>query len=158
MFNSCTLNDYYWNAWESSCYRYFYYEPYVQCAMCIAYPVHNYKKVQLRNLVPLKTKWFVKLGSVAGLLIKAIGRWVLRMTWGLEACSTVFHSEPASALSLLISWSLWGNLGIARCQRKSVLSCWIHPAAQSTPSEQQWDLLVSEHSVGFQIKIGRPNH
>ena len=22
--------------------------------------------------------------------------------------------------------------------------------------EQQWDLLVSEHSVGFQIKIGRP--
>ena len=27
---------------------------------------------------------------------------------------------------------------------------------QSTLGEQQWDLLVSEHSVGFQIKIGRP--
>ena len=32
----------------------------------------------------------------------------------------------------------------------------IHPAAQSTLGKQQWDSLVSEHSVGFQIKIGRP--
>ena len=44
----------------------------------------------------------------------------------------------------------------ARFRRKSGLSCWIHPAAQSTLGEKQWDLLVSEHSVGFQIKIGRP--
>ena len=44
---------------------------------------------------------------------------------------------------------------MARCLRKSNLSCWIHPAAQSTLGEQQWDSLVSEHSVGFQIKIGR---
>ena len=36
------------------------------------------------------------------------------------------------------------------------MSYWIHPAAQSTLGEQQWDLLVSEHSLGFQIKIGRP--
>ena len=31
-----------------------------------------------------------------------------------------------------------------------------NPAAQSTLGEQQWDLRVSEHSVGFKIKIGRP--
>ena len=36
------------------------------------------------------------------------------------------------------------------------MSCWIHPGAQSTLGELQWDLLVSEHNVGFQIKIGRP--
>ena len=36
------------------------------------------------------------------------------------------------------------------------LSCWIRPAAQSIFGEQQWDSLVSEQSVGFQIKIGRP--
>ena len=75
---------------------------------------------------------------------------------GLEACFTVFHSESVSALSLLTVWSFWRNPGMARCQRKSGLSCWIHPAAQSTLGEQQWDWLVSEHSVGFQIKIGRP--
>ena len=68
----------------------------------------------------------------------------------------MFHSEPASALSLLTVWSPWGNPGMARCRKKSGLSCWIHPAAQSTIGEQQWDLLVSEQSVGFQIKIGRP--
>ena len=84
----------------------------------------------------------------------------MRMASGLEACFTVFHSESASALSLLTLsvtvWSLWGNPGMARCQRNSNLSCWIHPAAQSTFGEQWWDSLVSEHSVGFQIKIGRP--
>ena len=45
---------------------------------------------------------------------------------------------------------------MARCWKTSGLSCWIHPTAQSTLGEQQRDLLVSEHSVGFQIKIGRP--
>ena len=40
---------------------------------------------------------------------------------------------------------------------KSNLGCWMYPAAQSTLGKQQWDSLVSEHSVGFQIKIGRPN-
>ena len=46
---------------------------------------------------------------------------------------------------------------MARCWKKSsFISGWIHPAAQSTLGEQQWDSLVSEHSVGFQIKIGRP--
>ena len=43
---------------------------------------------------------------------------------------------------------------MARCWRKSGLCCWIHPAAQSTLGKQQWDLLVSEHSVGFHINIG----
>ena len=60
-------------------------------------------------------------------------------------CFTVH--EPSSALSLLTVWSLWGNPGIARCWKKT--------AAQSTLGKQQWDYLVSEHSVGFQIKIGR---
>ena len=45
---------------------------------------------------------------------------------------------------------------MARCRKKSGLSCWIHPVAQSTLGGQQWDSLVSEDSVGFQIKIGRP--
>ena len=75
---------------------------------------------------------------------------------GLEACFTVLHSETASTLSLLTVWLLWGNPEIARCLKKSNLSCWINPAAQSTLGEQYWDSLVSEHSVGFQIKIGRP--
>ena len=44
---------------------------------------------------------------------------------------------------------------MARCWGKSGLSCWIHPAAQSTLGKQQWDSLVSKHNVGFQIKIGR---
>ena len=34
---------------------------------------------------------------------------------GLEACFTVFYSEPASALSLQKVWSFWGNPGMARC-------------------------------------------
>ena len=42
---------------------------------------------------------------------------------------------------------------IARCRRKTGLSYWIHLAAQSTLGLQQWDLLVSEHSVCFQVKI-----
>ena len=41
------------------------------------------------------------------------------MAWGLEACFTVFHSKPASALSLLTVWSLQGNPAMARCWRKS---------------------------------------
>ena len=69
----------------------------------------------------------------------------------------MFHSEQASALSFLTVRSLWGNPGMTRCRRKSGLSCWIHLAAQSTLGEQQWDSLVSKHSVGFQIKIDRPN-
>ena len=40
-----------------------------------------------------------------------MGGWVLRMTWGLEACFAVFHSESAFALSLLTVWSLWGTQG-----------------------------------------------
>ena len=52
--------------------------------------------------------------------------------------------------------SLWGNPGMARCRRKSNLSCWIHPAAQSIIGEQKGDSLVSEQSVDFQIKIDRP--
>ena len=39
-----------------------------------------------------------------------------------------------------ISKNQWRSTG-----GKSGLSCWIHPAAQSTLGEQQWDLLVSEH-------------
>ena len=51
---------------------------------------------------------------------------------------------------------LWGNPEMTRCWRKSNLSCWIHPAAQSTLGKQKLDLLVSEQSVDFQIKIDRP--
>ena len=36
------------------------------------------------------------------------------------------------------------------------LSCWIHPATQSTLGKQPLASMVSEHSVGFQIKLGRP--
>ena len=28
--------------------------------------------------------------------------------------------------------------------------------SSSSKNEQQWDLLVNEHNVGFQIKIGKP--
>ena len=97
-----------------------------------------------------------KLGSVAGPVIQANGRLTFEDDLRSEVCYTSLHSEPASALSLLTVWSPWGNPGMARCRRKSKLSCWIHPAARSNLGEQQWDLLVSEHSVGFQIKIGRP--
>jgi hypothetical protein len=45
---------------------------------------------------------------------------------------------------------------MARCWRKSNLSCWIHPAYQSTFGEQLWDSLVSVQSVGFQTDIDRP--
>ena len=94
----------------------------------------------------------VKLESVAVPVIQANGR--LSFEDDLRS-GGLLYCEPASALSLLTVWSLWGNPGMARCWRKSGLSCWIHPAAQSTLGEQQWDSLVSEHSLGFQIKIGR---
>ena len=45
---------------------------------------------------------------------------------------------------------------MARCHSKSNLGYWIHPAAQRTLGDQYWDSLVSEHSIGVQIKIGRP--
>jgi hypothetical protein len=46
-----------------------------------------------------------------------MGGWHLRKTWCQEVCYASLHSEPASALSLLTVWSLWGNPGMARCQR-----------------------------------------
>ena len=52
-------------------------------------------------------------------VIQANGRLSFEVAWGLEACFTVFHSEPASALSLLTVWSLQGNPAMARCWRKS---------------------------------------
>jgi hypothetical protein len=97
-----------------------------------------------------------KLGSVAGPVIQANGRLSFEDDLRSGGLLTVFHSEPVSGLSLLTVWSLWGNPGMARCRRKSKLSCWIHPGTQSTLGKQMWDLLVSEQSVDFQIKIGRP--
>ena len=79
-----------------------------------------------------------------------MGSWVLRMTWGLEACFTVFHSEPASALSLLTVWSLWGNPGMARCWRKNNLICWIHPEAQSSKASSSgicWWVSTVHHQI-----------
>ena len=84
--------------------------------------------------------------------------------WEAEFCGWLEVWRPAllcfivnqCSVRLLIAWSLWGNPGMGSCWRKSDLSCSIHPAAQSTLGEQQWDSLVSEHSVGFQIKICRP--
>ena len=76
-----------------------------------------------------------KLGSVAGPVIQANGMLSFEDD-GLEACFTVFHSEQASALSLLTVWSLWGSPGMARCRRKSNLSCWIDPAAQISLGKQ----------------------
>ena len=80
--------------------------------------------------------------SIAGPVIQANGR--LSLEDDLRSggvCFTVFHSEPASALSLLTVWSLRGNPGMARCWRKSNLSYWIHPAAQSILGEQKGDSL-----------------
>ena len=70
----------------------------------------------------------------------------------MEAFITVFQSisiRTEFADSMV-------TLGMARSWRKRNLSCWIHLTAQSTPGEQKWESLLSEHSVGFQIKIGRP--
>ena len=44
-----------------------------------------------------------------------MGGWHLRMTCGLSYAS--LHSEPVSALGLLIVWSLWGTPGMAKCER-----------------------------------------
>ena len=67
-----------------------------------------------------------------------MGGWSLRMAWGLEACFAVFHSESASALSLLTVWSLWWNPGMVRCWRKSGLSCWIHPTPSHLWVPPEW--------------------
>ena len=39
---------------------------------------------------------------------------------------------PVSALGLLTVWSLWGNLGMARCQEKSTLSAGNIPLRKMT--------------------------
>jgi hypothetical protein len=43
-----------------------------------------------------------------------------------------------------------------RTENSRLTYCWIHPPSQSTLGEQKWDLLMSDQSVDFQIKIGRP--
>ena len=50
-----------------------------------------------------------------------MGGWILRMTWDLKACFTVFHSETMYALSLLTVWSPWGNPEMARCLKKRAI-------------------------------------
>ena len=72
---------------------------------------------------------FCKLGTVAGHVIQENGR--LSFEDDLRS-GGLLYCEPASALSLLTVWSLGRNPGMARCWRKTGLSCWIHPAAQST--------------------------
>ena len=55
----------------------------------------------------------MKLGSVAGPVIQANGRLSFE-----DDLRSVFHSESASALSLLTVWSLWGNQRMARLQKE----------------------------------------
>ena len=90
-----------------------------------------------------KIKWFFQLfinEKLINLLSDSFRIRVYLRSRGLLYCA---HSEPASTPSLLPVWSLWGNLGMARCWRKSNLICWIHPPAQSTLGEQQCNSLVS---------------
>ena len=58
--------------------------------------------------------------------------WHLRMTWSQEFCSASLHSEPASALGSPTVWSLWGNLGVARCQEMSTLPAGYIPKHKGT--------------------------
>ena len=66
-----------------------------------------------KTVLVIKNKF--SWGLLRALQSKQMGGWHLRMTWGQEVCYTSLHSEPASALSLLTVWSLWGNPGMARC-------------------------------------------
>ena len=61
-----------------------------------------------------------------------MGGWHLRMTWSQEFCSASLHSEPASALGSPTVWSLWGNLGVARCQEMSTLPAGYIPKHKGT--------------------------
>ena len=54
------------------------------------------------------------------------------MTWGQEVCIISLHSEPASELSLPTVWSLWGNLGVARCQEILTLPAGYIPQCKAT--------------------------
>ena len=54
----------------------------------------------------------------------------------------VFHIELASVQGLLTVWSPWGNPGIGQVSEKECIGHWIHPTAQSTLGELQWDKQV----------------
>ena len=100
-----------------------------------------------------------ELRSVAGPVIQA--NWRLSFEDDLRAGGLLYCVSQWTSIRTELAdtvWSLWGNPGMARCRRKSNLNCWIHPAAQSTLGEQQWDFLVNcaHCGVGYQIKIGRP--
>ena len=92
----------------------------------------------------------IKPGSVASPVIQANERLSFEddlKSGGLLYCFTV--NQLADSMVTL------GNPEMTRCQRKSNLICWIRPATQIALCMQYWDLLVSEHIVGFQVKIGR---
>ena len=57
-------------------------------------------------------------------------------TYGFGHKSQAKKKYISHAVIYNLQYSLWGNPGMARCGRKSNLSCWIHPAAQSTLGEQ----------------------
>ena len=46
--------------------------------------------------------------------------------------SAMLHSEPAFALGLPTVWSLWGNLGMARCQEMSILPAGYNPQRKAS--------------------------
>ena len=53
-----------------------------------------------------------------------------------------FHIELAPVRGLLTVWSPWGNPGIGQVSEKECIGHWIHPTAQSTLGELQWDKQV----------------
>ena len=78
-----------------------------------------------------------------------MGGWHLRMTLGQEVCYASLHSEPASALGLPTVWSLWGNLGMARCQEMSI-------CLQDTSRSAKWHRQAAVgHLVSLCVKCCR---
>ena len=75
---------------------------------------------------PSKCKWEARIWGWLAIL----------MAWGQESCCTVCRVEPASALSLASTWTLWGNPGWPGCLRKCDSGQGRHPAAQSARGEQ----------------------
>ena len=74
-----------------------------------------------------------------------MGGWHLRMNAGQEVCYASLHIEPASALGLLTVWSLWRNLGMARCQDMSTLPAGyiLHCKVTSASSSGSLGFIVS---------------
>ena len=65
----------------------------------------------------------------------------LTVSWSGDLLA-VFHIELAPVQGLLTVWSPWGNPGIGQVSEKECIGHWIHPTAQSTLGELQWDKQV----------------